>query len=254
MVKAKQVIKIVIDICMTILLFVLMAFHYVGLKWHEITGTAMIVLFILHHILNWNWYRSLTKGKYRSGRILLTVTDIVLLVDMFLLMFSGIAMSRYVFRFLDLSVSKAWARQIHMTASYASFLLMGFHIGLHYGLIIGMIKKAFSLPLRGIAVFIAGYGAYALYTRKFMDYISQKVMFAFFDYEEPIIYFILDYIAIMGLMIFLAYYLQRFLQFHSFGQRNFQVQDRSAIGFDCCQKCYSQNSPEGHAKPAQYDA
>ena len=45
-----------------------------------------------------------------------------------------------------------------------------------------------------------------------MDYIFQKVMFAFFDYEEPIIYFVLDYVAIMGLMIFISYYLQKLLQ------------------------------------------
>lgn len=234
--KVKQKIKILVDICMTILLFVLMAFHYVGLQWHEITGVAMLVLFILHHILNGNWYRALTKGKYRSGRVLLTVVDVVLLVDMLLLMFSGIAMSRHVFRFLDIPVSKAWARGMHMTASYAGFLLMGFHIGLHYGMIMGMVKKAFFITgtgecsakknivraciLRIVAILIAAYGVYALYTRKFIDYIFQKVMFAFFDYEEPVIYFVLDYAAIMGLMIFISYYLQKFLQ-----QRKLPVSD-----------------------------
>lgn len=219
--KAKQIVKIIIDICMTILLFVLMAFHYVGLQWHEFTGAAMLMLFILHHVLNGNWYRALGKGKYRSGRIFLTVIDVVLLVDMLLLMFSGIAMSRYVFRFLDLPVSKAWARGMHMTASYAGFLLMGFHIGLHYGMVMGMVRKAFSITktnavrtwiIRIVAVMVAAYGVYALYTRKFMDYIFQKVMFAFFDYEEPVIYFVLDYAAIMGLMIFISYYLQKLLQ------------------------------------------
>ncbi len=226
--KAKQIIKIIIDICMTILLFVLMAFHYVGPQWHEITGAAMLVLFILHHILNGNWYKALGKGTYRSGRVFLTVVDAVLLVDMLLLMFSGIAMSRYVFRFLDIPVSKAWARGMHMTASYAGFLLMGFHIGLHYGMVMGMLRKAIPVldtkkgsakgnvvctwRLRVIAAVIAVYGVYALHTRKFVDYISQKVMFAFFDYEEPVIYFIMDYVAIMGLMIFVSYYLQKLLQ------------------------------------------
>lgn len=108
-----------------------------------------------------------------------------------------------------------------MTASYAGFLLMGFHIGLHYGMVVGMIKRicpnakknaARTWTLRVVAVLIAGYGVYALFTRKFVDYISQRVMFAFFDYEEPLIYFILDYAAIMGLMIFISYYLQRILQ------------------------------------------
>ena len=219
--KTSQVIKIGIDISMTVLLFILMAFHYVGLQWHEVTGAVMLVLFILHHILNGNWYRALGKGKYSSGRILFTIVDVVLLIDMFLLMFSGISMSRYVFRFLDIPVSKAWARGMHMTASYAGFLLMGFHIGLHYGMIVGMIKRICPITkknavciwvLRALAFLIAGYGVYALFTRKFVDYISQRVMFAFFDYEEPVLSFVLDYAAIMGLMIFISYYLQRFLQ------------------------------------------
>ena len=98
---------------------------------------------------------------------------------------------------------------------------MGFHIGLHYGMVMGMVRKAFSITktnavrtwiIRIVAVMVAAYGVYALYTRKFMDYIFQKVMFAFFDYEEPVIYFVLDYVAIMGLMIFISYYLQKLLQ------------------------------------------
>lgn len=215
-----KTIKVLIDICMTILLFVLMAFHYVGAQWHEITGTAMLILFILHHIVNGNWYKNLGRGKYRSGRILLTVVDVILLIDMLLLMFSGITMSRHVFRILDLPVSKAWAREIHMTASYMGFLLMGFHIGLHYGMIMGMVKRVFSITkrnvvriwiLRGLAALIAVYGVYALYARKFIDYISRNVMFAFFDYDEPVFLFILDYAAIMGLMIGIAYYLQGYM-------------------------------------------
>ena len=236
--KAKQNVKIIIDICMTILLFVLMAFHYVGLQWHEFTGAAMLVFFILHHVLNGNWYRALGKGKYRSGRIFFMVVDVVLLVDMLLLMFSGIAMSRYVFRFRELPVSKAWARGMHMTASYAGFLLMGFHIGLHYGMVMGMVRKAFSITktnavrtwiLRIVAVMVAAYGVYALYTRKFMDYIFQKVMFAFFDYEEPVIYFVLDYVAIMGLMIFISYYFQKLLQ----GRKRFVSDENQRLGVIC---------------------
>lgn len=218
--KVKQVIKIGIDIGMTVLLFALMAYHYVGPKWHEVAGAAMLGLFILHHILNGNWYKALGKGKYSSVRVLLATVDAALLIDMLLLMFSGISMSRYVFRFLDIPVSKAWARGMHMTASYAGFLLMGFHIGLHYGMVVGIIKrkcpavkknKAVIWTLRALAALVAGYGVYALFTRKFVDYILQKVMFAFFDYEEPVLTFVLDYAAIMGLMIFVSYYLQCFL-------------------------------------------
>ncbi len=219
--------KIIIDICMTVLLFILMAYHYVGVQWHEMIGTVMLVLFVLHHILNGNWYLALRKGKYKPGRIFLTVIDMLLLIDMFLLMSSGIAMSRHVFRFLNIPVSMAWARGTHMTAAYAGFLLMGFHIGIHYGMIMRMTRKAFwadtadrcennnavwTWVFRVITVFIALYGVYALQKREFIDYISQKVQFVFFDFNEMALSFFLDYAAIMILTIFISYYFQRFLQ------------------------------------------
>ena len=34
-----------------------------------------------------------------------------------------------------------------------------------------------------------------------------KNQFVFFDYDEPLILFLLDYIAVMGLFIFIGYYI-----------------------------------------------
>ena len=36
-----------------------------------------------------------------------------------------------------------------------------------------------------------------------------QVHFVFFDYEEPVIFFILDYMAAMGLFVWIGYYLSR---------------------------------------------
>ena len=41
-----------IDIAMTVLLPMMMAYSLIGEAFHEITGTALLVLFIVHHILN----------------------------------------------------------------------------------------------------------------------------------------------------------------------------------------------------------
>ena len=40
----KKSIKIIIDICMTILLFILMAYHYVGGQGHEVAGLTRLQL------------------------------------------------------------------------------------------------------------------------------------------------------------------------------------------------------------------
>lgn len=218
--NTKMKVKISVDILMTIVLFIVMSYQYTGEKNHEIAGAVMLILFILHHFLNLSWYKNLAKGKYKAARILQTAIDFLLLVDMLGLMVSGIAMSRYVFTFVDLGIGASIARTLHMICSYAGFLLMGLHIGLHYGMIINMVAKMFGITkkqilrriiLRCIAIVIAVYGMYALVERDLFSYILQKNQFVFFDYEEPAILFLMDYVAIMGLMIFVSYYLQKII-------------------------------------------
>ena len=62
-------IKTAADILMTAALPVLMCYSIVGETAHEVIGIAMFVLFILHHILNFGWIKSLFKGKYDLRRI-----------------------------------------------------------------------------------------------------------------------------------------------------------------------------------------
>ena len=51
--------KIAVDMGMTVLLFVLMAYQLTGDFAHEWAGAAMFILFIAHHILNRRWAASL---------------------------------------------------------------------------------------------------------------------------------------------------------------------------------------------------
>ena len=80
--KPKMMFKMAVDLAMTVLLFLLMAYLLVGETAHEWLGLAMFLLFILHHVLNWRWYRSLFKGKYTPIRILQTLLNILLLASM----------------------------------------------------------------------------------------------------------------------------------------------------------------------------
>lgn len=218
MIKPK--VKMIVDIAMSIVLFVLMSYQFTEQKNHEIAGAVMLVLFLLHHVLNYKWYVTLVKGKYPLQRCLQIVVDLVLFVIMLILMISGIGMSRYIFRFFNFVMSAALARQLHMIYSYTCFLLLGFHLGLHFGMIQVKMRKMLHLqgssPVRtwtsrGIVTAISIYGIYALIKRNFISYITLKMHFVFFDYEEPIIFYELDLLAIMILMIYIGYYLQRVL-------------------------------------------
>lgn len=87
--KRKQVIKRIIDMAMLLLLPVLMAEILTGQRAHEWLGTGMVLLFVLHHILNFGWVRNLFRGTYSPLRCAGTALNILLLFDFLALAFSG---------------------------------------------------------------------------------------------------------------------------------------------------------------------
>ena len=66
--------------------------------------------------------------------------------------------------------------------------------------------------LRAAAFLIAGYGIYEFTRRDIGSYMLLKNQFVFFDFEEPLILFILDYIAVMGLFVAVGHYMSEILK------------------------------------------
>ena len=66
--------------------------------------------------------------------------------------------------------------------------------------------------LRILAAAIAVYGIYAFAARDMASYMFLKIQFVFFDFEEPLIFFLLDYMAVMGLFVFIGHYLAESLK------------------------------------------
>lgn len=212
----KQQAKIAVDILMTLCLLFLMPYELIGEAIHEWIGAGMFLLFIIHHILNRKWTGNLTKGRYTPLRIIQTILVILILVCILGSMVSGIILSRHVFAFLEIRGLSAPARVIHMTCAYWGFVLMSLHLGIHWGMMMGMAGKMFPKPsktrtwiLRLAGIGIAGYGVYAFIKRDILSYLLMQVQYVFFNFEEPVIFFILDYMAAMGLFVFIGYYLRK---------------------------------------------
>ena len=212
----KQQAKIAVDILMTLCLLFLMPYELIGEAIHEWIGAGMFLLFIIHHILNRKWTGNLTKGRYTPLRIIQTILVILILVCILGSMVSGIILSRHVFAFLEIRGLSAPARVIHMTCAYWGFVLMSLHRGIHWGMMMGMAGKMFPKPskartwiLRLAGIGIAGYGVYAFIKRDILSYLLMQVQYVFFNFEEPVIFFILDYMAAMGLFVFIGYYLRK---------------------------------------------
>lgn len=217
--KAKTFIRMLTDIGMTVVLLFLMAYALVGEAAHEWLGVAMFVLLVIHHVLNINWIKSIGKGKYTAFRMVQTVLVALVLLTMLGSMISGIILSKYVFDFLSINTSQAIARTVHMLCGYWGFVLMSLHLGLHWNMIVAMAgkisifqKKTVIWISRTLAFFISGYGVYAFIKRQIGDYLFSRTMFAFFDYSESLWRFMLDYLAVMGLFVFVGYYVGVFFR------------------------------------------
>ena len=207
--------RLAIDILMTLFLLMSMSYETIGNIFekifgidayeygaliHEFIGVAFIALVIFHLWLNRRWLLNMFKGRYNAARSVLVFADVVLIVDIILLLVSGLMMSRILGADPDESFESfgmSFARIAHMLAAYWGYVIMSFHVGLH-------IKKFPAI------IFIpALYGCYAFVKRQLHEYMFLRTEFVFFDFEEPIIYFLLDYIAIMILFASVGYFVMK---------------------------------------------
>lgn len=205
--------RMIIDILMTLLLPVLMAYSLVGEQAHEIIGLCMFALFIAHHVINRKWWIGLFKGKYNAVRILNTLVNLFLAVFMVLQPVSGILMSKYILKNVTIAGTASVMRTIHMTIAYWGFVMMSFHLGLHVRTISAKVSSGMKPTVKNalsvVFIIIAGYGIYAFIKRGISDYLMMKTAFAFFDLSEPRIWFFLDYIAMMVLFAETGYLIQK---------------------------------------------
>lgn len=222
----------VIDLVMIILMLILMASLLTGDTAHEVLGVSFGILFIAHNILNWRWYRALPKGRYDAVRILQAAVNLLLLLDMLAVMVSAMTISQTVFASLDLK-GGVNGRKIHMFTAYLGFILMSIHLGLHWKMIMSMVRKlkksiaanrVLTFVLRMAAALIAAYGVYASFGRNMSSKFTFQNTFDFWDYNKSAELFFIDYLAIMGLYVFVTHYILKL-----FRKRKNKLTDESRL-------------------------
>lgn len=96
---------------------------------------------------------------------------------------------------------------------------MSLHLGLHWNIAVNMVVKLFDnfcvcykWVSKISAFLISGYGIYAFLKRQIGDYLFLRMHFAFYDYKEQVLYFIMDYLTVMILIAVIGYYISSFLK------------------------------------------
>ena len=102
------------------------------------------------------------------------------------------------------------ARSVHLVCAYLNYIMMSLHLGLHWNtMIVAMRKdrKEEAVAGRWIArLLAAGIGIYAFFRRQLGEYLFLRTHFVFSNDREPLIFFFINYLAIMGLFVFVGHY------------------------------------------------
>lgn len=209
-------IKKIIDIVMTILFIILMGYYVTKNEVHEILGTITFILFIIHHILNIKWYKSVFKGKHNFQRIFHIILNLLLFIAMVGMMASGIMISADVFAFLDIPTTM-FGRRLHMLSTSWGFVLMAIHVGLHITALMNklnakMKNSTFEYVYYFVLVLLVGLGIYSFVNLKVWEDMFLMNDFKFFDYEQSSILFYLKYVLVLIAIALVIYIIFSFIR------------------------------------------
>lgn len=211
-------VRIAVDISMAAILLFLLGWHLFGNFPHEILGTGLFVLFSIHNILNFRWYRSLFRGRYTVFRAVQTAVILLLWLCIVLTAASSLMISRDVWAFLEVP-GAAVGRKIHLVATAWLFVLSGVHLGFHGEAAVGKIRRFFKRRTK--TVFTAGifltvltaaaavYGTVVFVRRRLYSDLFLLSEFKFFDFEESPAVFLAEAVCMTVLFAVAGFCLRR---------------------------------------------
>ncbi len=173
--KKKTIVKIVLDVLMTVVIALMYRKQALGLAFHEIGGLALIGVFFIHKGLNFTWIRrvtvKLTKADARTR--LMWIVDALMLVSFLAVGVSGIFISKVAFP--GLAVRGGPWKSIHYGSAALALMLVGVHLGLHFRYLRGIFSRWVRLPrvaAAALAAVIFVYGVYGIATTSFTRWLS----------------------------------------------------------------------------------
>jgi hypothetical protein len=207
--------RLSLDLVAAGLLVVGLAYYWLDNLSHELIGTAMFALIILHNVFNRRWYGSVsrTRGDAQGGINILTI--IILLVTMAALLVTSLMISQSVFGFLPLNGGYT-ARQIHTLAAYWALVIVSVHVGLRWSMIMGVMQNLFgitagshvrTLLLRAAAFAIAAYGIHSASVIGLGAKLTATVTIDYWDFTVATLPFFIHLGSIMGLCGLASHYL-----------------------------------------------
>ena len=151
-----KVFKIIVDILLFAVTFLLVNIEITGNLIHEILGITMAILLLIHIVTNWNWIKSVTKNfkKVNKKTKIMYVVNLLTMIVYFGAILFGMIISHELFKFETSSNYKFVIT--HIIFGRLAIIVMFLHIGMHLSMGFKKIKnKAIKIVLYAIYIIIA---------------------------------------------------------------------------------------------------
>lgn len=123
--------KIIVDILLFVVTFLLVNIEITGNLIHEILGITMAILLLIHIVTNWNWIKSVTKNlkKVNKKTKVMYVVNLLTMIVYFGAILFGVIISHELFKFETSSNYKFVIT--HIIFGRLAIVVMLLHIGMH---------------------------------------------------------------------------------------------------------------------------
>ncbi len=205
--------RLAFDLTAASLLLIGLAYWWLGNVAHEVVGTAMFVLLVVHNVFNRRWYGTVARTREPRGLINVGLT-FLLLAGMLALLVTSVLISNTLAGLLP-SWGGFTVRQIHTFAAYWVLVIVSIHLGLRWPMILGVARSllgiatpspARTLALRALAAVIAIHGIWSSFALGIGTKLAMQVTLDWWNFEESVAGFFIHCVAIAGLYMFLTYY------------------------------------------------
>lgn len=209
----------ILNLFMFISLLIVMNYRFTANIPHEILGVILGLAFLLHCAINRHWFKTFFKGPQNTRRVLLSVTNVLLLAAMLGSLVSGILISQYLFT--SVSMRSILLHQLHTLFSYIGFILVAVHFGFHWNSLVNKIYRRLAIKptsrlansvAKAGAVIIIGFGIYASFINQIGNRLLMKHIIGWGMPAPNLLNFSLEYTAIFAMYALLTHYLLNFLK------------------------------------------
>jgi hypothetical protein len=213
--------RLAFDLIAAGLLLFGLAYWWLGNTAHELAGTGMFLLVIVHNVINRRWYGRIPMER-RQGRGLFNAgITFALGLAMLALLVTSVLISNTLSGFMS-AYGGFTVRQIHTLAAYWVLVILSIHLGLRWPMIMGVARTLSgiskpngvrTLVLRAAAAAIAFHGVWSSFELGLGTKLAMQTTLDWGNFEESVLGFFIHCVAIIGLYITPTYYVVRWMQY-----------------------------------------